>query len=159
MPPTLDPNGPPVQDTERLDRPRTRWATVAGYCLPIDPHRVRLYLARSLQPHGSLRYVGWAEVVYRTVAARRAFTRELRALRLPTHPPIFASPCPARVSWVKPQLLVEVCYQGWSAGGLMHNLRVVAIASTVGSHAVGAPPTDAPAAVPVDGASHGVGLT
>lgn len=101
-------------------------AVVAGYQWESKALQAHVYLACGMVPSGLLRYAGRTTIEFSTEAEKRAFARQMHAMRLAAHHPLIASPLPAHMVCVAPRLLADVSHQGWTSGGLMHDIHIQA---------------------------------
>jgi hypothetical protein len=99
---------------------------VVGYAeLPCGT--TALHLACGKVPDYTLRYAGSVHLPSQSTRTRTALVKGLKALHAPAHPPGVQSPLPEGIQLVAPAVLVEVTHRGWSAGGRMCAVELVAI--------------------------------
>ena len=99
-------------------------AVVAGYAWKSNSLEADIYLACGTMPSGLLRYSGKTVLEFKSESERRAFAKQVHAMRLDRRHPLLASPLPYRMVPIAPQLLADVSHHGWTEGGLMHGIAL-----------------------------------
>lgn len=114
-------------DWLKIKHAHTDEFVIVGYTPPQGSREGFGSLLLAAREHGALRYVGRIGTGFNDVQLRE-LTQRLQALavtnpvvEIPAHVPLPKH----RISWVRPQLVIEVAFRGWASQGLLRQASFV----------------------------------